>query len=132
MVNKITYDDLAIIDKRIESFCEEINEMEKNGASEDELNEKHAILGNAVIARDIAEERFMNDLSEEEREAYEEKKAAKRLESLERRLELIEKQIEYNVRVKAELDETIANSERVIELIDKTIKAADNQTAALS
>ncbi|MBP1536170.1 MAG: hypothetical protein IK999_18935, partial [Ruminococcus sp.] len=59
-------------------------------------------------------------------------KAAKRLESLERRLELIEKQIEYNVRVKAELDETIANSERVIELIDKTIKAADNQTAALS
>ncbi|MBQ8967290.1 hypothetical protein [Ruminococcus sp.] len=133
MAKKITYEDFIAIDKKIDVINDEISELIQQGASDEVLEEKYIQLGKAVIGRDLAEARLKEDMTEEEKADFDKLISLyQRQKMLELRLSIMEKELDETMASKAQLDETIADGERVLELVEKTIRAVENQSSAVN
>lgn len=133
MAKKITYEDYTAIDRKIDVLNDEISDLIQQGASDEVLEEKYVQLGKAVIGRDLAEARLKEDMTEEEVKAFDKLIALNEKQKLlDLRLRIMEKELDETLATKAKLDETIADGERVLELVEKTIKAVESQSAAMN
>ena len=131
MAKKITYEDFIAIDKKIDLINEEISDLIQQGAPDEVLEEKYIQLGKAVIGKDLAEARLKEDMTEEEKANFDKLiELNQRQKMRELRLRIMEQELDETLATKAKLDETIADGERVLELVEKTIKAVENHSAA--
>ena len=131
MAKKITIDDFAAIDKKIDTINEEISEMIRLGASDDMIEKKYVQLGKAVIGKDLAEAQIKEDMNEDQIKAFDRLiKLNEKQKLLELRLSIMERELEETLSNKAKLDEIIADGERVLELVKKTINAVKDQSNA--
>ncbi len=131
MAKKITYEDFIAIDKKIDLINEEISDLIQQGAPDEVLEEKYIQLGKAVIGKDLAEARLKEDMTEEEKANFDKLiELNQRQKMIELRLRIMEQELDETLATKAKLDETIADGERVLELVEKTIKAVENHSAA--
>ena len=131
MAKKITYEDFIAIDKKIDLINEEISDLIQQGAPDEVLEEKYIQLGKAVIGKDLAEARLKEDMTDEEKANFDKLiELNQRQKMIELRLRIMEQELDETLATKAKLDETIADGERVLELVEKTIKAVENHSAA--
>lgn len=131
MAKKLTFDDYIAIDKKIDVINDEISELISQGASDEVLDEKYVQLGKAVIGRDLVEERIKEDMNADQIKAFDNLVALnERQKILELRLKIMEKELDETLSNKAKLDETIADGERVLDLVEQTIKALESSSAS--